>query len=59
MGARLGVATGKFRPRPAVIEELRVRRPYDLGPRHQTGRRIAVTACAERHGPDLTGGQAG
>lgn len=56
---RFGVATGKFRAAPATIEDFRVRQPYDVGPEHAAGRRLAAVGCAECHGPDLTGGAPG
>ena len=56
---RIGVATGKFRPTAAQIEEFRVREPYQVGTEHEAGRRIASLTCAECHGPDLTGGDVG
>ena len=56
---RFGVAMGEFRPAPARIEEFRMREPYDVGAEHAAGRRLASIACAECHGPDLTGGNAG
>jgi cytochrome c553 len=56
---RFGVATGKFHPAPARIEEFRARQPYDLGAEHAAGRRLAATICADCHGPDLSGGEPG
>ena len=56
---RVGIATGKFRSAPALLEEYRVRTPYDLGPEHAAGRRITELNCAECHGPDLGGGEVG
>lgn len=56
---RFGIARGRFRPAPALIEEFRVRQPYDAGPGHAAGRHIAAVNCAECHGADLGGGVAG
>jgi mono/diheme cytochrome c family protein len=56
---RFGVATGRFRSAPALIEEFRVNQPYDLGAPHAAGRHIAAANCAECHGADLSGGVAG
>jgi cytochrome c553 len=56
---RLGIAMGDFHSAPSTIEDFRVRQPYGLGPQHEAGRRIAAVACAECHGPDLTGGHPG
>ena len=56
---RFGIAMGKFRPATATVEDFRIREPYDLGPGHGAGRRIAAIACAECHGPDLSGGTPG
>jgi cytochrome c553 len=52
---RLGVATGKFRPTPAKIEEFRTRAPVHLGPALAAGRRLAANACSDCHGPALEG----
>jgi len=52
---RVGLAFGMVETSPRLIEQFRVRQPYDLGPDHEAGRRIAAVACAECHGPDLTG----
>jgi cytochrome c553 len=56
---RFGVATGRFRSAPALMEEFRTRQPFDLGPEHARGRHIAATNCSECHGADLSGGRAG
>lgn len=52
---RFGLAFGTIETGPRLMEQFRVRQPYDLGPEHEAGRRIAAVACAECHGPDLTG----
>ena len=54
---RFGIATGRFRPAPAMLEDFRVREPYQVGPADEAGRRIAANNCSECHGPDLGGGQ--
>lgn len=51
------VATGKFQSVMARMEEFRVRQPFDTGPDHAAGRRLAATVCSECHGADLTGGE--
>ena len=55
---RFALATGRIRPVMATVEDFRVRQPYDTGPGEAAGRRLAATACAACHGPDLTGGAA-
>lgn len=55
---RFALATGKIRPVMATTEDFRVRQPYDTGHVEAAGRRLAATACAACHGPDLTGGAA-
>jgi len=55
---RFALATGGVEPVMAMIEDFRVREPYDTGPGEAAGRRLAATACASCHGPDLTGGPA-
>ena len=56
---RFGVAMGRFRSAPALMDEFRTRQPWDPGPDHARGRHLAATNCAECHGADLSGGQAG
>ena len=56
---RFGIAMGRFQSAPERMEEFRVRQPYDLGADHASGRRLAATACADCHGPDLSGGHPG
>ena len=55
---RFALATGGVEPVMAMIEDFRVRQPYDTGPSEAAGRRLAATACAACHGADLTGGPA-
>ena len=55
---RFALATGGLRPVMATRDDYRVRQPYDTGPGEAAGRRLAATACAACHGPDLTGGAA-
>jgi len=55
---RFALATGGIRPARANIEDFRVRQPFDTGPAEAAGRRLAATACAACHGPDLSGGAA-
>lgn len=54
---RTMVALGRFQPVMHLIDDFRVRQPYDTGPQHAAGRRIAATVCSACHGPDLTGGE--
>ncbi len=56
---RFGIAAGRFRSAPVLIDEFRVRQPYDFGAAHAAGRHLASVACAECHGADLAGGRAG
>lgn len=51
------VALGKFPSVMARMEEFRIRQPFDTGPEHAAGRRLAATVCSECHGADLTGGE--
>ena len=52
---RLGLATGRFRSAPELVEDFRRQVPIDLGPSHAAGRRIAATVCSECHGAALMG----
>lgn len=54
---RVVLALGRFTPANARVEEFRVHQPYDTGPQHAAGRRIATSVCTECHGADLSGGQ--
>jgi len=54
---RFALATGGLPGANAMIEDFRVRQPFDVGPEHEAGRRLAAIACADCHGPDLSGGQ--
>ena len=56
---RFGVAMGRFRSAPELMEDFRIRQPYDVGAEHAAGRRLASIGCAECHGPDLSGGHPG
>lgn len=53
---RFALATGQLRSVMATVENFRVRQPFDTGPGEAAGRRLAATACAACHGPDLGGG---
>ena len=55
---RFALATGGLSPVMATRDDYRMRQPYDTGPGEAAGRRLAATACAACHGPDLTGGGA-
>ena len=52
---RFALATGQVETGPPLVQEFRIRQPYDVGPEHAAGRRIAAVACAECHGADLAG----
>jgi mono/diheme cytochrome c family protein len=54
---RLGLALGKFGAAPEAVEDYRNKEPLDAGPATAAGRRIAMTSCAECHGPDLSGAE--
>ncbi|MEA3053966.1 MAG: hypothetical protein QOG72_2869 [Sphingomonadales bacterium] len=56
---RLGLVLGWFRPVPDVVAEYRTQVPISLGAEHEPARHLAASACAECHGPALTGGSAG
>jgi cytochrome c553 len=50
------IAEGKAKPIPDYVRLARNQAPADLGPGHALGRYIAMTTCAECHGPKLDGG---
>lgn len=52
---RFALAKGDVPSAIDRLEEFRNRQPFDTGPEHATGRRLAAIACSECHGPDLTG----
>ncbi len=54
---RVVLALGKFPSAADRIEEFRIRQPFDTGPEHRAGRRIAANVCSECHGADLGGGR--
>lgn len=54
---RLGIATGKFHTQPEEVERFRNNMPADLGPRFAQGRKLAMTNCAECHGPSFGGAE--
>ncbi len=56
--ARFGIATGSFRPVVELVDEFRVRTPWQV-PGQEAGHRMAGAYCAECHGADLSGGMAG
>lgn len=55
---RIGLALGKFRPQPEEVERYRNNMPADLGPEFARGRHLAMTNCAECHGPTFGGAEA-
>jgi mono/diheme cytochrome c family protein len=52
---RIGLATGKFKTAPAVVQDYANARAADLGPQFAAGRHIAVTVCSGCHGSTLSG----
>lgn len=52
---RLGIATGKFKSQPQLVEEYAAKWPIDLGAQHRRGWKIVATNCSECHGPALQG----
>lgn len=55
---RFALATGRFVPSaPELVAEFRRKVPFDAGPEHARGRRIAAVTCSECHGGDLAGHQ--
>ena len=54
---RVGLALGKFRSQPEEVERYRNNMPADLGPQFARGRHLAMTNCAECHGPAFGGGE--
>ena len=54
---RFAAATGRLKSAMALVEEFRARQPFDVGPAHEAGRRLAASGCSDCHGPDLSGGQ--
>lgn len=56
---RVGLALGKFRSAPELLEDFRTQEPIDLGPGHSAGRQLAATVCSECHGAALFGNEVG
>lgn len=52
---RLGIATGKFRSQPELVEEYAIKWPIDMGAEHRQGWKLVATNCSECHGPALQG----
>lgn len=52
---RKEIAAGEFKPTGRIIAESANQAPVDLGPQHELGRYIAMTACTECHGHRLEG----
>jgi cytochrome c553 len=57
--ARWVIATGDYEDMPALVREARPKAPIDLGPQYAAARQMVRSACAECHGPDLTGAHEG
>lgn len=53
------LATGKFPPGQAFMNDARRLSPRDLGAATAEGRHLTAVACSECHGPDLTGQKGG
>jgi cytochrome c553 len=53
---RYALATGGVQSMPELVEQARLRQPFDTGPEQAAGRRLASIGCSDCHGPDLTGG---
>ena len=53
---RVLLAIGAIEPEVELMEDYRVRLPFDTGAGEAAGRRLAEITCAACHGPDLTGG---
>ena len=50
------IAAGEMKPIPEYVRLGRTQAPVDLGSGHALGRYVAMTTCAECHGPKLEGG---
>jgi mono/diheme cytochrome c family protein len=51
----VGLASGKFRSAPALVDLYRASPLADFGPQFARGRHIVAVNCAECHGPNLEG----
>ena len=54
---RVGLVTGKFKTQPVAVEQYAQSMPADLGPQFARGRHLAMTNCAECHGPSFGGAE--
>ncbi len=54
---RVGLISGKFKTQPVAVEEYAQNMPADLGPQFAKGRHLAMTNCAECHGPSFRGAE--
>ena len=54
---RVVLAAGRLPSALERVEEFRVKQPFNSGPAHQAGRKIAAQVCSECHGADLSGGE--
>jgi mono/diheme cytochrome c family protein len=54
---RFAVATGKFPSQPKQVERYKANMPADLGEQFARGRKLAMSTCAECHGPSFNGGE--
>jgi mono/diheme cytochrome c family protein len=52
---RIGLAFGKFRTAPELVQTYRRSPIADFGPQFAAGRHIVAVNCAECHGPNLKG----
>ena len=54
---RIGLAMGKFRTQPQLVQEYATKPAPDFGPEYAAGRMLTQSNCAECHGPQFTGGE--
>jgi cytochrome c553 len=54
---RFILATGGIPAQRDLIEQYRIRTPFDAGPATAAGRRLVSIQCADCHAPDLRGGE--
>ena len=52
---RVGIATGRFKTAPQLVEEYAVQEPIPAGAQFEAGRHLATMKCSVCHGPALEG----